>query len=1113
MAKITKKTLDSLREQLKTVKTGKVSLNDLLRLLGSGAEESADKKLKRERDWFVALADYCERTKLASEEQRSVADKLLSALLAHLTALPEGKYQEADSAFAVLIFGDAGKATPSTKLTPTKPVATKSTARKPAPTKPTVVKPTAKKLLEQALLLVEGLSGSGDDPKSIGRLSDIYDSLAKLKSPPAATAQLLTNTKAILENARRSGASLGVDNLQLISRGVLSALGKPVPAAAKTVQKAKDKPKEKAKDISPPAKKGKSKAEELFGSRKPGAAKSKPAVSSAAEAMFGSQKPGAKKEKPLRPVPPQTAPAAQLDSLTSSTSAIREEMLDIFIGEAEELIEALNNDLLFLEEAPTDTELKRELMRTAHTLKGAAAMLGFKAMSEVSKQMEDILSHADENKLAASDKALDTLFHFADVTALLLDEVTGGKPVDREALDLILEETREAIYSMDEEEEAVAVVAPTAKKSKRETVKTTRRGFRVDPARLDTLLNLAGELVITRTRLTEIVTLFSGLIEQYQDHYSRLRSSTTKMRELAEANRVAVASDSDTIKGFSATEFDRFTEYDGLNRDMAGMMVNLDELTNDNEETLQFLEDRLVELSLIANQIQDEVTNVRMEPFGSVLTHFRRAVRDTARYYDKDVNFVTSGEETAVDKKLIDEVITPLTHLLRNAIAHGIETKTERVVAGKDETGLVELKAYHLGNQVVIEVFDNGAGISRDKISRRAEELGLYSREELYGMSEEQLHRLLFLPNFSTSAEVDETSGRGYGLNIVEQKVAALRGSVEIESKLNEFTRFTIRLPLTLGISVGLFIKVGERSYTLPLSTVEETLVLDPESVTQVSGSSFYLRRGEALPLIHLNRFFDLNDKPAENSGQFIVVVQTAGRLVALAVDELLGKEEMVIKPMGSLLRKVKFFSGATTLGDGSVALIINPEDFAGSVSSSLGVEPTVKIAKQPIARAAGVAVEAPKPLLTRKKAAVTEEAAAVKLPDVDKSGRGYGIRVLLVDDSVSIRNFVSRMLIRHGMDTQTASDGLEALAKLEAAEFDCVLTDLEMPRMHGYELISEIKASAKLKHIPVMILTARAGEKHRQRAHELGVDLFHTKPFNEEKLVDDLIRISKGKG
>jgi len=1095
MAKITKKTIDALRQQLEAVKNGKLKPEVLCGLLGEAVEEAAKKQLKRERDWFIALTDYCKRTELATVEQKRELEKLLNALLVHLEALPEGKYEETDSIFAVLIFGTG---------------ASGKTAAKPKSAK----KPPAARLLEQALKLITQLPKDGGDKDGIGRLSDIYVELTKLKSPSFEVVRLLEETEEILENARRSGAPLGGINVTLIRQELLGALGKPAPAI-------KEKPDTssstgKSKPESEP--KSKSKAEELFGSRKPGVEKTKPvkvkpAAPSAAEAMFGNMKPRSKKEKPIRPIPPvvEAKPTPPQDSVASSTSDIREEMLDIFIGEAEELIDALNNNLLFLEESPNDVELKKELMRTAHTLKGAAAMLGFKAMSKVSKHMEDILSHADENKLTVSDKALDTLFHFADITALLVDEVTGGKPIDREALDLMMEETRESVYSMDEEEGAEPAATTLARKSVK-TAKTVRRGFRVDPTRLDTLLNLAGELVITRTRLTEIVTLFSGLIEQYQGHYNRLRSSSTKLSDLAEANRVAVASDSETISDFSAMEFDRFTEYDGLNRDMAGMMVGLDELTNNNEETLQLLEDRLVELSLIANQIQDEVTNVRMEPFGSVLTHFRRAVRDTARYYNKDIDFVTSGQETAVDKKLIDEMLTPLTHLLRNAIAHGIETKSERIVAGKGEQGRIELKAYHLGSQVVIEVFDNGAGISRDKISRRAEELGLYSREELYGMNQEQIYRLLFLPNFSTSETVDETSGRGYGLNIVEQKIAALRGSVEIDSAPDEFTRFTIRLPLTLGISVGLFIRVADQSYTLPLSSVEETLVLDPDNVTQASGSSFYLRRGEALPLIQLNHFFELNGMPTENGEQFIVVVQTAGRLVALSVDELLGKEEMVIKPMGSLLRKVKFFSGATTLGDGSVALIINPEDFAETVSQARSAEPTVKATKTLRSSTVSSVEEAPQVDSVRKQTTPAGAKAAVKLPDVDKSGRGYGIKVLLVDDSVSIRNFVSRMLIRQGMETVTASDGLEALAKLETTEFDCVLTDLEMPRMHGYELISEIKASAKLKHIPVMILTARAGEKHRQRAHELGVDLFHTKPFNEEKLVDDLIRMSKGK-
>lgn len=1044
--------LEPLLEELAALLTAdEPERAELLRAVDGCLQASLWSGFDREEGYFERLRERLTELELTAEEVPAALVVLLERLAVHLEALPEGDPAAVEEALDRL--ADLPSAEPPTEE-------------------------TLEQLLERGAELADALEAEAPDAQAVAALVELLRRLRENHDDERVNA-LWQAAYEELENARRAGAPPGTEAVHTIRAAFAAAAGRPDETAAGDVEVTAGKPTVEDDSL----------AEQLFGGYKPRQGET---------------------AAPAEPPPEEAEPAAVV---SDADGGVRSEMLDIFTAEAEELIDQLNSNLLLLENETDNLELIRELMREAHTLKGAAAMLGFNAMSRTAKAMEDLLSRADELERAVPVDGVDLLFELTDIAALLLETVVEqGREV------VTVEETHRRIR------ELTAGVAellggfeepdrtPAEAAAPRGEVSGVARshGFRVDPARLDVLLNLAGELVITRTRIDEIITELADLSDGYTEQLAELQAAARRLNEYA-ARGVGVAAGADTgtrhstISDFSPHEFDRFSELDALNRDLSGQGSDFSNLNENYQRAVGLLSEHLNELSLIAGNIQDEVTLVRMVPFASVATRFRRAARDIARYYGKELNFEVSGEQTEIDKKLLDDLLTPITHLIRNAVAHGVETPDERRVLGKPVRGTVSLEAYHLGNSVVLEVYDDGAGIDPRAVGRRALELGLISREEFDSADDETLRELIFRPGFSTAAELTETAGRGFGLDIVAKRLKEIKGTLDLKSEPGAYTRFILTLPLTLGISEGLFVTVGGQTFALPLTEVEETLMLVPDDLTSLSGREVYRHRGDLLPLRRLDELFDL---PSQTTEQFLVIVRQSERRVGLVVDELVGKQEMVVKPTGGLLKNLPMFGGSTTLGDGSVALIINPDDLIGRApqrrpAAALEAEEPPPAPATELQRPDKTDVEdQPAPRRTkprREKLTLTP----------DSAGEGYGVRVLLVDDSVSIRNFVGRMLSRRGFSVLTAADGLEALDILEREEIDCVLTDLEMPRMHGYELISEIKSNSRTRHLPVMILTARTGEKHRQRAQELGVETFLTKPFNEERLVKQLLQLS----
>lgn len=466
--------------------------------------------------------------------------------------------------------------------------------------------------------------------------------------------------------------------------------------------------------------------------------------------------------------------------------------------------------------------------------------------------------------------------------------------------------------------------------------------------------------------------------------------------------------------------------------------------------------------------------NVRLVPLSMMTSRLSRTVRTVASDQGKAIQFVLEGEHTELDKTLYDEMADPLLHLLRNAVDHGIESPEVRRAMGKPATGRILLQAFYEGNEVVIRVGDDGAGIDPEAVRAAAVRNGYASQEDAARLSEEDLYSMVFLPGFSTKHEVSEVSGRGVGLDILKATVNKLQGSVAITSTLGGGTTFTIRLPLKLALTRALLVQASGETFAIPLSAVLQVLRLDHKAVEQAGGETRVHVGDSVYELLSLGKLLNLPLPPDDTVARPpMLLMQIEDRQIALTVDRILGGREIVIKNLGNHLRRVHGVMGATLMGDGSVVLILNLAEL-------------VRDAARPGARQATPAARLVAP---------TREV----------------VSVIVVDDSPSVRRVISSLLQGAGMNVLQAKDGLDALEIMGhlAAPPDIMLLDIEMPRMDGYELLSTMRKQEAYRDIPVVMITSRAGEKHRQKAFELGATDYLVKPYQDEAILSLIRRLT----
>lgn len=805
---------------------------------------------------------------------------------------------------------------------------------------------------------------------------------------------------------------------------------------------------------------------------------------------------------------PEHSTAAQPDSYF--LPPLEAEVLEFFVPEAQEYLEAITDCLLRLEKDPEDKDTIHKLFRAAHTLKGSAFTVGFQVIGDMTHYMEDIMGAIREGRMRVTPELTDVFFHAVDELRLLLGREQGKLAEMRREFDPIMRRLFQASSRKAEKAPAHVAAHPAAVRPREETrpaapvearteapaaAKEERAPapeaavgtVRVSRDRLERLLNLVGELVIGRGRLEQRIAVLEQLSRQVLAYKGRMMDT---VRTFEEKHTFTLPSQSSEASGqsllalpadFGSLEFDKYDDFNILARRMTEGAEDVGEAMAQLNASIRKAREDMGLLQQLTTDLRDEIARTRMVPIGALFTRFQKAVREMARTVGKPVEVVFSGANTEVDAGVVQRLADPLIHIMRNAVAHGIEPAAARTAAGKPGKGTVYLNAFNRGNTVVIEIEDDGAGLNAEKIKAKAIALGLIRPERAAAMSPTEVMNLIYLPGFSTAEEVGDQAGRGVGMDVVKRTITDMNGQIEIESEPGIGTKFTLSLPLTLLISTALMVRVGDQQYALPLPNIREILVPPAGAIDDISGIPvLQIGAGEAIEIKSLARLLGAEPSP-HDSPVPVVVIRTAKGVLGIEVDGLLGLQEIVIKTLGSLkLFQGSCYSGATIDPEGRVVLVIDPANLLGAPERA-----------QALSAAAAL-----------QDALRLDMGATTSMPGVAKTDEPM---LLLVDDSLSVRKFIGRMLESAGYQVQTASDGEEGLRKASAAPFRLIITDLEMPKMNGYELIQALRDRPETKTTPIIVMTTRAGDKHRQMAQSLGIASYITKPVEERALIREI--------
>jgi len=788
---------------------------------------------------------------------------------------------------------------------------------------------------------------------------------------------------------------------------------------------------------------------------------------------------------PLPELPPALLPAeapsaSQPEQI--SLGDIDPELLEAFVLDAEEALEASERMLLQLERQPDDRSLLQALFRRFHTLKGAAGAVGLDHIAEQVHQGESLLEAVLQNTLRLpTERLVDLLFRLVDAVRAFVAQARTGVVPSAEAARQVAAE----IAALSAEAAAQSPVAeiPTATAAEATPAETApveaeleAGTVRIHASRLDALMSQVTQLVVSRTRMERKIETFAelrdkldycrrrltDLIQGFQEHYEY----TIGERRGQPAASETAAAESDNF--FTDLEFDKYDDVNILARSVIELATDTGEIADQLGKLIESFGDESRQFNKITSSLQRQITRLRMIPLEAVFRRLLRPVRTAARQAGKIVDLVLEGGDVQLDKAIVEALYAPLLHLVRNAVSHGIELPEERQARGKATAGTIRIAAHPRHNSVVIEVQDDGRGIDYDAILAKGRALGMIPAQAQ--PTREQLLSLIFQPGFSTGEEVTDLSGRGVGMDVVAREIAALNGSLQVESRDFEGTTIRLLLPISTSIDEVLLLHAGDHQYAIGADFVEQAVAIQREQIVNVEGQPMLQVRNELVPLLFLG---PLVEQPAPPDAATGLLLRSGDKLMALVVDRVEPQREAVLQPLGRLLDHHPFLSGATISGDGTVIFTLHVAHLFEILEAEAPHQSTFILQAQ------------------REVEEVRPEA------------------ILVVDDSISVRKLTSRFLQSEGWEVDTAVDGLDALDKLATGRFRLVITDLEMPRMHGYELIAEIRRQPHLRHLPVIVCSSRSSEKHRGRAREVGAQGYLTKPFTKEQLIEEMVRVA----
>ena len=768
------------------------------------------------------------------------------------------------------------------------------------------------------------------------------------------------------------------------------------------------------------------------------------------------------------------------------------EIMEDFLIEAFELIEQIDHDLVELEANPEDLELLNRIFRVAHTVKGSSSFLNFDVLTELTHHMEDVLNKARKGELKITPDIMDVVLESVDMMKGLLESIRdngsdAAAGIDIKNICASLTQISEGEAPSAAAEAPAATPAPEPVKEPEPAMPAEEAAPEVSDAELSKLSDSEVEaeierLLKVRKAEDQARRASKGIAPKSPEEIAPATSAApapapkpAPSRERDADKKVPAASSSSAVAQEQTirVEVKRLDHLMNLIGELVLGKNRLLKIYDDVEERYEgekFLEELnqvVSSLSLVTTDIQLAVMKTRMLPIAKVFNKFPRMIRDLSRDLGKQIDLEISGEETELDKSIVEEIGDPLVHIIRNSCDHGIEDPETRKAMGKPEKGLVQLKAYNEGNHIVVEIVDDGKGLDADMLKAKSIEKGIITEREADAMSEKEAFGLIFKPGFSTAAKVTNVSGRGVGMDVVKTNIEKLNGIIDIESEVGKGTVMKLKIPLTLAIIQSLLVGTQEEFYAIPLASVLETVRVPIDDIYTIDGKNVLRLRDEVLSLVRLSDVFGVNKVFDGGDQTYVVIIGVAEAKLGIIVDTLVGQEEIVIKSMGDYLQNIPGIAGATIRGDGRVTLIID----------------------------VGAMMEMAKDIKVNIRAEMEDSTKAKEKPS--------DYKVLIVDDSKMDRTIMQKSLEPIGVTIIEATNGVEALNIIKSGEhaFDAVLIDIEMPRMDGYTLAGEIRKYSKYRTLPLIAVTSRTSKTDRLRGVEVGMTEYITKPYSSEYL------------
>ncbi|MGN8528436.1 chemotaxis histidine kinase/response regulator CheAY2 [Helicobacter pylori] len=799
-----------------------------------------------------------------------------------------------------------------------------------------------------------------------------------------------------------------------------------------------------------------------------------------------------------------------------------QEIMEDFLIEAFEMNEQLDQDLVELEHNPEDLDLLNRIFRVAHTIKGSSSFLNLNILTHLTHNMEDVLNRARKGEIKITPDIMDVVLRSIDLMKTLLVTIRDTGSDTNNGKENEIEEAvkqLQAITSQNLEGAKERTKEAPQKENKEEAKEEAKEENKENKAKAPTTENptsdnpLADEPDLDYANMSaeEVEAEIERLLNKRQEADKERRAQkkqeakqeVTPTKEPPKTETPKAPKTETKAKAKADTEENKAPSI-GVEQTVRVDVRRLDHLMNligelvlgknrliriysdveeryDGEKFLEELNQVVSSISAVTTDLQLAVMKTRMQPVGKVFNKFPRMVRDLSRELGKSIELIIEGEETELDKSIVEEIGDPLIHIIRNSCDHGIEPLEERRRLNKPETGKVQLSAYNEGNHIVIKISDDGKGLDPVMLKEKAIEKGVISERDAEGMSDREAFNLIFKPGFSTAKVVSNVSGRGVGMDVVKTNIEKLNGIIEIDSEVGVGTTQKLKIPLTLAIIQALLVGVQEEYYAIPLSSVLETVRISQDEIYTVDGKSVLRLRDEVLSLVRLSDIFKVDAILESNSDVYVVIIGLADQKIGVIVDYLIGQEEVVIKSLGYYLKNTRGIAGATVRGDGKITLIVD-------VGAMMDMAKSIKV----------------------NIATLMNESENTKSKN---SPSDYV--VLAIDDSSTDRAIIRKCLKPLGITLLEATNGLEGLEMLKNGDKipDAILVDIEMPKMDGYTFASEVRKYNKFKNLPLIAVTSRVTKTDRMRGVESGMTEYITKPYSGEYLTTVVKRSIKLEG